>query len=398
MKCPPPDRRVVSTLAGGVTAFALLLSGCDDPPPAAAPERPPVEVEIVQTETRDLPIEYEFVGRTESSQRVEIRARVAGYLDGIDYTEGEFVEEGDVLFRIDPAPFESQLRAARAELAQQQARLENAQALLNRIEPLAEADAVAEKELDDARGRMLEASAAVEAASARVFDAELNLSYATITSPVRGLTSQASQREGAYISSTTGALTDVVAIDPMWVEFSVTETQMLQGRRSQADGTVRPPEDDQFDVGILLADGREHAEQGRISFADASVSTRTGSVLLRAEIPNPEETLRPGQFVRVLLRGATRPDAIVVPLRAVREGPKGPFLWVVGSDGTAELRPVALGPWQGDYWVVEQGLREGDRVIVNGTVTLAPGTPITISRILDLDDVALKADDSGAGS
>lgn len=350
---------------------------------------------MVQVETKDLPIEYEFVGRTESSQRVEIRARVSGFLDAIDYAEGGFVEEGDVLFRIDPSPFESSLRAAKAELAQQQARLDNAQALLNRIEPLAEAEAVSAKELDDARGSVFEAAAAVEGASARVFDAELDLGYATITSPVRGLTGEATQREGAYLSFGTEPLTYVAAIDPMWVEFSITETQLLKGSQSNAAGTVRFPEDMEFAVGIELSDGRRHPELGRISFSDASVSTRTGSVLFRAEIPNPEETLRPGQYVRVFVQGAVRPDAIVVPQRAVREGPKGGYLWVVSGDSTAEQRPVTLGPWEGDLWIIEAGLREGDRVIVNGTVTLFPGAPLTIARILDLEDVALDEAESG---
>lgn len=388
----------MKTVATIALTLTLVGFGCDRAPPPVAGPPPSREVEIVQVSPKDLPVEFEFVGRTASSQRVEIRARVSGYLDSIEYAEGEFVEEGQVLFRIDPAPFESRLRAASAELSQQQARLENAQALLDRIEPLVAADAVAEKELDDARGRKLEAAAAVEAASAGVFDAELNLGYATITAPVSGLTGEATQREGAYISFGTAPLTYVARVDPIWVEFSITETQILRGVRRQSSGVVRYPENEEFDVAIELSDGTEHAETGRISFSDASVSTETGAVLVRAEIPNPEQTLRPGQYVRVFVRGAFRPDAITVPKRAVREGPKGAFVWVVNAEGAAEQRPITLGPWNGDDWVVETGLRADDRVVVNGSVALRPGTPLSITRILGAGSTPPAADSTEGGT
>ena len=368
-----------------VCGMVVLVGGCREaaPPAVAPPQARPVD--IVQVTTSDLPVEFEFVGRTESSQRVEIRARVAGYLDAIDYEEGAFVDEGDVLFHIDPQPFEARLRASNAELAQQTARLENAQALLDRITPLAEVDAVAQKELDDARSKVREAAAAVEAASAHVYEAELNLGYTTISSPVRGLTSSSSQREGSYISGVAGALTYVAKIDPMWVEFCVSETQLLRATRQRESGGVAYPETSEFEVVLLLADGTEHGHAGRISFRDASVSTETGTVLVRAEVPNPEETLRPGQYVRVYVRGAHRPDAVTVPQRSVFEGPRGAFVWVVNADSQAEQRPVRMGPWVGDRWVVEQGLKVGDRVVVNGTVGMAPGTPLTIASIVRED-------------
>ena len=371
-----------------------MLSSCRREAPPSVDAAPPArEVEIVQVAAADVPVEFEFVGRTESSQRVEIRARVTGYLDTIRYAEGEFVDEGDVLFEIDPSPFESRLRAAKAELEQQNARLENARALLGRVEPLAEAEAVAAKELEDARGRVREAAAAVEAASSRVFDAELNLGYTKITAPVRGLTGEATQREGAYISATTPPLTYVARIDPIWVEFSVTETQLLRATRATESGTVVYPEQGAFDVIVQLADGTRHPHPGRITFADASVSTSTGTVLVRAEVPNPEQSLRPGQYVRLFLHGAYRPEAVSVPQRAVRDGPKGAFVWVVGAQSKAEQRPVTLGPWREDQWVVESGLSAGERVVVNGTVALRPGVPLTVVRILDAE-AARRADRS----
>ncbi|MEM1185912.1 MAG: efflux RND transporter periplasmic adaptor subunit [Planctomycetota bacterium] len=326
----------------------------------------------------DIPVEYEFVGRTESSRRVEIRARVSGYLDEIAYEEGEFVNEDQTLFKLDPSPFQAALRAAKAELAQQQARLDNAEALLARIEPLAAADAVSDKELDDARDSVRESAAAVEAAAAGVFEAELDLSYTTIISPVTGLTGEATEREGAYIAVGSDPLTYVARIDPMWVEFSITESQLLRGQSEERSGSIQYPADRAFDVFIELSDGTVVPNPGRISFADASVSTSTGSVLFRAVIPNPQQSLRPGQYVRVFVRGAYRPDAMAVPQTAVLEGPKGAFVWTVGDDGTAEQRPVTTGPWHGDAWIIEDGLRLDDRVLVSGLVGMRPQTPLRI--------------------
>ncbi len=370
--------------------IGFVLLGCDRQPVAPPPPSPP-EVEVVQLTPVAIPMTFEFVGRTASSRRVEIRARVSGYLDEIAYTEGARVKEGDTLFRIDPAPFEAQLRAARAEMAQQQARLETAQSLLSRVEPLAEADAVSQKELDDARGRFREAAAAVEGAAARVHSAELNLGYTTITSPVSGVSGQSAQREGAYISGPAGPLTYVAQIDPIWVEFSVSETQILRFRKSSGDGVVVYPENGAFEVAVVLADGSPHPYTGRISFADATIDKQTGTFLVRAEIPNPEDTLSPGQYVRVLIRGAYRPDAIAVPQRAVRQGPRGATVWVVDVAGKAELRPVITGPWLGDLWIIEDGLEADDRLIVNGSFGLSPGVAVSIVGIVRTDPVLERA-------
>ena len=365
-----------------VIGGALLLSGCEKQAAAPPAAPPPKDVEIVQIGTTDVPVVSEFVGRTASSQRVEIRARVNGFLDEITYTEGDFVDEGDTLFVIDREPFEARLRAAKAEVSQHQARLDNANALLARVEPLAEAQAVAQKELDDALGEMRSAAAAVEEAAAGVYEAELNLGYTTISSPVAGLTSFATQREGAYLDTTSGPLTYVARIDPIWVEFSIAETQILNSEAASRSGQVVFPEEGAFEVEIILADGKSHPERGTITFADASVSDQTGTVLIRAVLPNPENMLRPGQFVRIRLHGAYRPGAVVVPQRGVHQGSKGPYAWVVNAQGQAEQRPIDLGPWSEESgWIVESGLRKGDRLIVNGSVGLRPGQPVSIVGI-----------------
>ena len=258
----------------------LLLAGCGDQPEVAGGAMP--EVTVIKIEPQDTPVVSEFVAKTASSRRVEIRSRVEGFLDKRTYREGTMVEVGQVLFEMDPKPFEAQLNAARAELAQQQARLDTAKTNLNRVRPLAKKKAVAQKELDDALGIYRESAAAVEQATARVVQAELDLGYCTIISPVKGLSSFAVMREGAYVGVGESLLTYVAQIDPMWVEFSVSENQLLRRRSEVASGTMKEPPDNDYVVEIVLADGTVYSHTGHITFADASLSEETGTFLIRA--------------------------------------------------------------------------------------------------------------------
>ena len=370
-----------------------FLSSCDSSDQQAAPQA--AQVTVVEIEPRDTPIVSEFVGKTASSRRVEIRSRVEGFLDKRLYTEGTIVQAGDVLFEIDKKPFQAQLDAARAELSQQQARMTTAKANLDRVRPLAKQNAVAKKELDDALGNYNTAAAAVEAAQAKVVQAELNLGYCTIFSPVTGISSYATQREGAYIGIGSQALTYVAQLDPIWVEFSVSENQLLRARQQILNGRIVEPKAGEYDVEIVLGDDTVFPKTGRIAFADASLSEETGTFLIRAEIENPSgeslegstyasrsadklnEQLRPGQFVRVRLNGASRPNAILVPQAAVQQGAKGSFVWVV-NNGEAEFRPIEVGPWHGDEWFIDSGLAAGDTVVVGGALKLRAGAPVEI--------------------
>lgn len=377
-----PVRSATTGLSASIlTAVLLCCAACGSKEESEAAQPAARPVEIVQVSPSDLPVTFEFVGRTASSQKVEIRSRVSGFLDEIAYEEGAFVEKGDTLFLIDSDPFDAKLKAANAELAQQQARLDTAESLLNRIKPLAEAQAVAQKELDDATGQVRAAAAAVEEASARVFQAELDVSYTKILSPVAGLTSSASYREGAYLGFPSSPLTYVAQIDPIWVEFSISEAQYLRAKKASTSGSMIYPDENTFDVEVLLSDGSVHPQRGRISFSDVSVSDQTGTFLIRAEVPNPDGALLPGQYTRVVLHGAKRPGAIAVPLRAVRQGPRGAFVWVMDADNKAEQRPVMLGPWDDTGWVIEHGLKAGDRVVVDGSLALTPGTPLAVAGI-----------------
>jgi membrane fusion protein (multidrug efflux system) len=365
---------VPAVLTGMIAVASLAGCGSKESPPQAG-----VEVTVVKVTPQDTPITTEFVGKTQSSRRVEIRSRVDGFLEKRLYTEGTLVQEGQALFQMDQKPFQAQLDTAKAELAQQKARLGTATANLKRVKPLAAENALPQKELDDAEGSYRSARAAVEAAQAKVIQAELDLGYTTILSPVTGLSSFAKQREGAYIGIGSGSLLTYVAqLDPMWVEFSVSENQILKQQQQAREGLVILPEGQNYEVEVVLADGSIYPHTGRITFADASLSEETGTFLIRAEFPNPDMQLRPGQFVRAHLIGAMRPNAILLPQRAVQQGAKGSFVWVVDDKGQAEFRPVKVGQWYGDEWFIDEGLLEGETVVVDGALRLRAGAAVKI--------------------
>lgn len=373
--------------------FALLsamafLGGCIAEDEQATQQEPrPTPVTVVKVVAKDAPVSTEFVGKTASSRRVEVRSRVEGFLQSRDYEEGTLVREGQVMFQMDRKPFEAQLQAAKAELSQQLARQATADADLDRAVPLAKKDAIAQRELDHALGNSRSAAAAVESAQAKVVQAELDLGYTTIHAPVTGLSSYANQREGAYIGfGSDSLLTYVARIDPIWVEFSISENQLLQARKNEKAGLYVPPAEQQFEVEIVLADGTLYPEVGRITFADASLSEETGTFLLRAELPNPPRKdsglsqLRPGQFVRVHLKGGVRPNAVLIPQRAVQQGAKGSFVWVINAENKAEFRPIEVGDWQGDEWFITAGLKDGETVVVDGALKLRAGVEVAISE------------------
>ena len=363
----------------GFACFLLIVasvSGCKKAVQSQA--RPPAEVSVVKIEPRDTPIVVEFVAQTQSSHQVEIRARVNAFLEKRTYVEGSAVKAGQVMFKMDPKPFQTQLDAEQGALEQQQARLITARANLKRVKPLAEQDALSQKDLDDATGQEQAAAAAVATAKANVEQAKLNLSYTTISSPVTGLSSFARIQDGAYVSQANSLLTYVAQTDPMWVNFSISENDVLKYRGQAAKGQLIVPKEGAYGVEVLLGDGSMYPYKGRITFADAEYNTQTGTFLVRATIPNPKDLLRPGQFVRAHLLGAIRPKAILVPLRAVQQGSKGHFVWVVGKDGKAESRPVVVGDWQGNNWFITEGLLAGDQVVVDGGLTLQPGAAVTI--------------------
>jgi membrane fusion protein (multidrug efflux system) len=282
---------------------AVLAAGCSKEAPP--PPKPAPQVSVVTVTPQTIPYVMTYVAQTESSRQVDIVARVSGYLERIAYKEGELVQEGQLLFELDPKPFRAQLDAAKGELRAQQARLSTAKANLSRIRPLAKMDAVSRADLDKAQGEHDSANAAVFAARAKVKEQELNLGYTTIESPVTGLASRSSQRQGAYINaqSESAKLTYVAALDPVWVNFSVSQNQTTKLRDMVEKKLLVPPPNLDFEVEVALSDGTVYPHKGRINFADPSFSQETGSFLVRAVLPNPDRQLRPGMFVTARLYG-----------------------------------------------------------------------------------------------
>ena len=376
-------------LIAGIGTLQLLGCGKQQAQPEV---RPAVEVTAIKIEPRDASVTFEYVGQTESSHQVLIVARVNGFLDRRVYTEGSMVKAGNVMFLQDPKPFQATLSAYRGALAEQQARLQTANDNLAQVKPLAALNALSQKELDDATGQQQAAAAAVETAKANVEQAQLNLSYATITTPITGLSSFARVQDGQYVSGQSSLLTTVDQVDPIWVNFTLSENDLLSIRSEQSSGRLTLPKADNFEVEVVLADGSVFPSKGRITFANANFNQQTGTFLLRATLPNPNAALRPGQFVRVRVHGATRPKAIIVPQEAVLQGAQGHFVFVVDKDGNAAIRSVQVGSWDGQNWFINSGLEPGETVVTSGVMRLSPGASVKIV------EAATKASDSAAKS
>jgi membrane fusion protein (multidrug efflux system) len=348
-----------------------LLAGCGREAPKA-PEKGPVEVTALAIERKDVPITAIYVAQTQSSQAVNIQARVSGWLDKRLYVEGSVVKAGQVLFQMDQKPFQAQVDAAQAALERQQAAMQVAKQNLDRTKPLAAQNALSQKDLDDATGQYAQTQAAVDQAKADLTTAQLNLSYTTIRSPVDGVSSYAVVANGTYMNPQNAQLTTVSVLTPMWINFSISENEMERLRNDVRAGQLKLPEGGKFVVEVELVDGNLFPYTGQITFADPSYNPTTGTFLLRATVNNPEGVLRPNQYVRVRLTGAIRPNAVVIPQRAVQQSAKGHFVWVINKDNQAELRPVTAGDWKGEGWIISEGHTNGDRVVVDGGVRLTP--------------------------
>jgi len=372
-------RKVFSALLGGaLLSSCLLVASCGREAPKAA-EKGPIDVTVLAVEHKDVPVTAIYVAQTQSSQGVNIQARVSGWLDKRMYQEGSVVKAGQVLFQMDPKPFQAQVDAAQAALERQQAAALVAQQNLARTKPLAQQNALSQKDLDDATGQAAQTSAAVEQAKAQLETAQLNLSYTTIRSPVDGVSSYAIVADGTYLSPSNSQLTTVSVLTPMWINFSVSENEMERIRNEVRSGQLKLPEGGKFIVEIEMVDGNLFPYTGAITFADPSYNATTGTFLLRATVNNPAGVLRPNQYVRARLRGAIRPNAIVVPQRAVQQSAKGHFVWVVNKDNQAELRPVVVGEWKGEGWLISEGLSNGDKVVVDGGIRLTQSAPVKAS-------------------
>ena len=389
MSLPPPS--IPCALAHRFPAFvalaaAALVSACGQQQHGGFQGFPPAQVTTMVVQPRTLPATYEYVGQTAGSKEVEVRARVTGILEKRLFTEGAWVKAGQPLFLIDPKPLQSQAAAAQAEVARAQAQVTQADRELARLKPLAEKRAVGQKEADDAASNADLARAALKSVEAKAAEVNLSLGYTRVVAPITGLSSRANKSEGSLVTANDTLLTLLWQVDPIWVPFSVSENDRLGLERAVAAGKLTLPKDNNYDVTIRLSDGSTFPRRGKINFSDTRVNPTTGTYEMRAEIANADGALKPGQFVRVVLKGAVRNNAIAVPQIAVQDGAQGKFVYVTGKDkdgkDIAVVRPVTLGEWVEvdgtNLWVVESGLSAGDTIIVDGVARLHPGSQIAL--------------------
>lgn len=364
-------------LAACLTVHASMGAGCGRKPAQETGPPPAQEVGVITAVSGKAPMVYEFVAQTEASKTVEIRARVQGFLLTRAFTEGGQVSEGDVLFRIDPRSFEADLEIARARLEQAQARQALAESTISRLEQVASLGAANPKEMDEAEAELLNSKAAVRLAGGDVANAELNLSYTVIRSPLSGKIGRSLKDEGSLVDAGANSLlATVTQVDPIYVYFSISEREVLRWKQDRDTGRITGPSEGNVPVSVTLTDGTEHPQQGLINFVDVRTDPQTGTSTVRAALPNPDEKLQPGQFVKAKILGWERVNAVTIPQRAIMQGPMGASVWVIGEGDKAELRPVRLGPWYAAGWIVEQGLRPGERVVADGVQRVRPGAVV----------------------
>ena len=378
MKLPTPPRFTALVL---VVVLAVMLAACGPGGQGgngAGGGMPPAVVALHEVKARAVPIELEYPAQTAGSREVEVRARVPGILLKRNYEEGATVRQGQSLFSLDAAPFEAAAARAEADVAAAEARHSVASRNAARMKPLLAAKAASQKDLDDAIGAEEVAAADVKAARARLREARLNLDYTKVEAPVSGLTSRSLKSEGTLVSGPEVLLTTVTQLDPIYVNFGLSSAEQARLRSEAAAGKLVLPKDNRFEVVLRFEDGKAYSRAGKLAFTDVRVNNQTGTSDARAEIPNPAGEVRPGQFVRVVLKGAQRPEAITVPQRAVMEGPQGKLVYVIGPESKAVPKPIQVAEWVGDEWVVTSGLAAGEKIIVDGLMKVFPGAPVQV--------------------
>ena len=372
-------RAVPNALAAA--ALLLALAACGDKQPQAGPPgggMPPAEVGVVTVTPGDIGLITELPGRLEASRVAQVRARAAGIVLQRLFREGSDVRAGQPLFRIDPAAYAATYSSSQAGLAKAQANLAQATMLAERYKPLVEANAISKQDFANAVAAQKAAEADVAAARASVQTAGINLGYASVTAPISGRIGRSLVTEGALVGQGEATpLALIQQIDPMYVNFTQSATEVLNLRRSLDAGRLkRAAGTDAASVTVLLEDGTRHSRAGRLLFSDLTVDPTSGQVTLRAEVPNPGTVLLPGMYVRVQLEQAKASNAILLPQQAVTRAGQGDSVMVVGADGKVSPRPVKLGGEQNGQWVVLEGLKAGEMVMVDGFQKLRPGATV----------------------
>jgi membrane fusion protein (multidrug efflux system) len=363
----------VKTLA--IVLVAVALAACDKAPPPAPP--PPPEVTVGRVVQQDVPIYQELVGQTTGTQDVEIRARVEGYLQRVAFREGTIVNKGDLLYVIDPAPFEATIAGAKADLATAQARLDKTNNDVTRYTPLAKIQAVSQQELDNAVAAQAAATAMVDAGKASLQKATLDLSYTRVLAPVGGLIGTTKVKEGALVGRGENTLlTTISTIDPIKFRAGVAEAEYLRIRQ-QLEKTAGSSNLKEVPVELMLADGTTYSETGHPEFAERNVDAATGTLMIQFTFPNPSGLLRTGQYGRARFVLEKRTAAMLVPQRAVQEVQGQYSVATVSGDDAVTFHNVKVGPKTASSWVIEEGVKPGDRVIVEGLQRVKDGSKVT---------------------
>jgi membrane fusion protein (multidrug efflux system) len=361
-----------------VSAAALVACGKKEGGAPAGGGMPPAEVGVITVATRSVGLSTELPGRLEASRVAQVRARAAGIVLKRQFREGGDVKAGQALFQIDAGPYRAAADSAQANLARSLANLAQATAQAERYKPLVEANAISKQDFVNAVAAQKSAEADVAAGKAAVQTAQINLGYTTVTAPISGRIGRALVTEGALVGQGEATQLAVVQqIDPMYVNFTQSTTDVLKLRRALDSGQLQRSAGGAASVQVLLEDGTPYAKPGRLLFTDLTVDATSGQVTLRAEVPNPDGLLLPGMYVRVRLQQAQADNAILVPQQAVTRSTQGDTVLVVGADSKPAPRPIKIGSAQGSEWVVLEGLKPGEQVIVDGfQKMMVPGAPV----------------------
>jgi len=370
---------VLIILAGAMVGGILYWQKADHAPQVMQPQaqQRAIPVHVVTLQPKVVPLQPVFLGQTVASQTVEIRARVAGFLESRHFVEGSRVTAGQLLFRIDPRSFLAELEVAQARLVSAQAQLVRARQKVKRYSELLRSDAATADELEEWQTEERVALSNIELEKARITQAKLDLEYTVVRSPIDGHIGMAQKDVGSFVGdASSGLLAVVETTDPIQVRYTVSEQDILRSRRLVESGKITQPETSAMRLVLILSDGLQYAHAGKITYMDPQIDPSTSSLVMRGTVPNPDGLLRPGQFVHVRLEGADRLNTLLVPKEAVIQNPTGSMVYVVNSQKQAEIRRVVLGSWEGEQWIVESGLQAGDTVIIDRLMQLRPGAPV----------------------
>jgi RND family efflux transporter MFP subunit len=382
---------IAGALLGALLALcgSLFCIGCQGKN-AQAGNPPAVDVEVAQVEQKDIPIYGEWIGTLDGLVDADVKAQVTGYLLNQAYVEGSFVKKGQLLFQIDPRPFQAALDQAKAQLTQAQAQLANAEATqlqaqlnVNKYTPLAQEQAATQQDLDNAiqtnvaaKATVLNSKAAIQGAEAAMKSAQINLDFTRLIAPINGIAGQAQLQVGALVNTSSSAITTVSTVDPVKVFFTVSEQEYLAFNRQYPTEATREAEEKRLPLELILADGTTYAKKGKISFADRAVNQNTGAIRIAGLFPNPGNILRPGQYARVRAATSIRQGALLVPQRAVSELQGTYQVAVVDKENKVRIATVKVGERVGPMWIIEDGLKPADRVVAEGVQKVRPGAQV----------------------